>query len=131
MKFAAREGRYLRVFVERSGREIDDAIHEYYRELRSDGMPFAATMSTYQPLSHTEFARALRSFATKTKQSRLMQLADLCLYPVCRAGYDTSGQAYGSLVSNRKLLDDHLPKCDLPREGIKYSCFEHVRRQQA
>ena len=130
-KLVARENGRLRVYVERSGREIDKTIRGYYDELREQGMPFTDNMRQYSPLESTSFRELLCGFETKNKTSPLMQLADLCLYPICRGGYSDGRQDYQSLVRNKKLVDSLLPPDDLKRLGIKYSRFEHVPRESA
>lgn len=130
-KLAIREDRRLRVFVERSDKATDRAIQGYYTTLRTQGLPFdPGRMATYHPLSATEFAATLYDLKFKRKSSPPMQLADLCLYPICRAGYDTRGRDY-EVLARDKLVDCVLAEGDVGQLGIKYSCFESVRTRHA
>jgi hypothetical protein len=129
VKYALREKCLLRVFVERSDKATDARMLAYYDELREVGMPFApSSMASYLPLEANAFRNTLYDFKTKNKSSPMMQLADVCLYPICRAGYDRTGRDYQSLVVSRKLIDCVVPHDDVRFFGVKYSCFDSVAR---
>lgn len=124
-KYAKLSGSKVRVFVERSDKITDGLMRTYYDDLRMTGMPFDQTsMAGYGPLDPTSFRETLYDFKPKDKTSSLMQLADLCLFPMCRAGYDRSGRDYIALRTAGKLLDQVLAPGDVPTLGIKYSCFD-------
>lgn len=128
-KIARAKGRKLRIFPERSGRREDSLIQDYYNELRTKGMPFSGdTSSKYQPLSAEELKDTLYSLKFKAKSSALAQLADLYLYPIARGGYEMGYRPYTILRAHKKLIDDELDDETRNIIGIKYSCFEHVRR---
>jgi Protein of unknown function (DUF3800) len=130
VKYAAPKGARLRVYVERTDQKTDRQMLEYYRELRTTGMPFdGSRMATYTPLGADVLSVTLYDFKTKDKTSPLMQLADLCLYPLCNAGYDQSGRDYRAMVEHRKLIDSVLDPSERKTLGIKYSCFD--QRQEA
>lgn len=126
-KLAARSGARVRVFVERGDKTTDGWMRRYYDDLRASGPPFSPqTSAMYEPLSADELRHTLYDFKTKNKSSPLMQLADVCLYPICKAGYDRRGRDYQALVGTGRLLDMTLAPEDLGRLGVKYSCFEGV-----
>jgi hypothetical protein len=130
VKYARRKGYKLRVYVERSDKTTDRLLMSYYRELRSQGVPFdSATSAKYCPLGAADFKDTLYEFRLKTKAAPLIQLADLCLWPLCIGGYDAANVAYAQMVSAGSLLDSKLTPHEAEREGIKYSCFE-LRRPQ-
>ena len=52
-----------------------------------------------------------------------MQLADLYLYPMVKAGYDKNYRAYQELIKNGKIIDVVLKSEEIPTLGVKYSCF--------
>ena len=54
----------------------------------------------------------------------MIQLADLILYPIAKAGYDPHYRPYRKLKEQGKLIDCHLSDQDLAARGIKYSCFD-------
>jgi hypothetical protein len=90
-------------------------------------MPFSQVNSAaYQPLLANDFSSTLYEITFKQKSSPMMQLADIFLYPVCRAGYDKRGRDVQLLFDNRKLIDSQLGGEAVSRMGIKYSCFENV-----
>lgn len=123
-KFAAHRDARLRVFVERTDRKTEAQFKKYFDELKGVGAPFDANRSSkYRPLSPEVLARTLYEFKVKTKASDLMQLADLCLWPICSGKYNSNNKAFAVLRDAGKLLDDHCtPENGL--HGIKYSCFD-------
>jgi hypothetical protein len=123
-KYAHHHGGKLRVYVERTDRVTESHFKEYYDSLRTDGPPFDAKRSAqYLPMSSEQLHQTLYEFKVKTKQSDLMQLADLCLWPICMGGYDQAHRAYAALKGAGKLIDVH---CTAANQllGIKYSCFD-------
>lgn len=123
-KFAAHHDARLRVFVERTDPRTEAQFKEYFYQLKAGGTPFDAGRSAiYKPLSSEVLNKTLYEFAVKTKASDLMQLADLCLWPICSSAYRPSNKSYEMLKNSGKLLDVHCtPENGL--HGIKYSCFD-------
>ncbi|UUZ67377.1 DUF3800 domain-containing protein [Polaromonas sp. P2-4] len=122
-KFAVHHEARLRVFVERSDKPTETQFKQYFNEMRNTGQPFDAIRSAkYKPLSANVLHKTLFEFRIKTKESYVMQLADLMLWPMCKGGYSADDRVYKLLVENGKLLDAH---CTVENglEGIKYSCF--------
>jgi hypothetical protein len=125
VKFAQTRNQRLRVMVERSDKKTDRRIQQHYDELKSKGMPFDKHNSgKYAPLDPAELSATLYEFRTKDKSSPLMQLADLCLYPICRYPYDPSYRSHRDLLVRGKLIDCVLKPEEIPARGIKYSCFD-------
>jgi hypothetical protein len=123
-KYAADNGARLRVFIEKGDKKTDDRMLLYYNSLRSNGMPFdQSTMSSYAPLAASDFASTLYECRFKDKTSPMMQMADLCLYPICRAGYQSDYRPYLALVDRQKLINRYLQPHEHGVRGIKYSCF--------
>ena len=56
----------------------------------------------------------------------MLQLADLVLYPMAKAGYDSSYEPYLSLCHAGKLIDSYLEDNQILLRGIKYSCFDSL-----
>jgi uncharacterized protein DUF3800 len=126
-KFARKQDYKLRVFVERSDKNTDRWMNDYYNDLRTAGAPFDQSRSEkYRPLSAREFSETLYEFRTKTKSSVPMQIADLYLWPMCIGGYDPENRAYRRLLDGGRLVNRVLPREALIYEGIKYSCFESI-----
>lgn len=113
----------------RRSRPLDASEHremvDVFTMAKAGGMPFdAGSMSRYTPLAAVDFAQSLYEFRTKDKSSPLMQLADLCLYPVCRGGYEPTYRAYRAMAEAGRLIDAVVPPGELAARGIKYSCFD-------
>ena len=117
-------GRKLIVYVEHGGRKEDDLLNSYHLKLLEQGMEFdTKRSSSYQPISSDELSKYLaKKIRFQTKKSRLMQLADIVLYPIVKAGYEPSYPPYIALSNSNLLLDYHVE--DVKSMGIKYYCFE-------
>lgn len=125
VKYAMDKSKRLRVFVERTNKVTDRSMKKYYEELRTGGMPFdTGNMAAYAPVTAKEFDDILHEFRTATKESRLMQLADLCLYPVCLYPYEPSNRAFLDLHKAGKLINCVLRPEDVGAQGIKFSRFD-------
>lgn len=127
-KFAIARGRRLRIYPERSHPDAEGKLKSYYAELKANGMPFEGEgAAKYGPLPQVELAGTLREFRLKYKRSPPMQVADLYLYPICRSGY-VRYKPMEIFREHQKLIDNQLEAKDIPALGIKYSCFELVKR---
>lgn len=124
-KYAASKGRKLRVFHEECGQREDRDLLAYHKALKKDGMPFdAGTSGGYQSLSALQFRDiVMGDLKRRSKEVPMIQIADLVLYPMAKAGYDPTYRPYVALMDNGKLIDAVLPPADRPILGIKYSCF--------
>ncbi|MBC8070093.1 MAG: DUF3800 domain-containing protein [Deltaproteobacteria bacterium] len=133
MKFARRCGCRLRVYVENTDPATDKKVRGYYNELKDNGLPFSRTNSEkYRPLTLDDIQQTLYEFDFKRKSSRLMQLADLCLWPICRGAYDPGNRPYKALSDAGTLINCRLDPADIEMLGIKRSCFElHDTQAQA
>lgn len=129
VKLSIREGRQLVVFPEWGDPTANKKLREYYKELKTNGMPFnEATSAKYKPLTKDDFNSTLFEFALKPKCNPLVQIADLYLYPIRRGGYDLRYRPHEALIERAKLIDCTLEPDDVGTLGIKYSCFEDVER---
>lgn len=130
-KYAISQGRRLRIYPERSDPGAEQKLRSYYRGLHDEGMPFHEGGNVkYQPLGNGELRQTLREFRLKFKSSPPMQIADLYLYPMCRNGY-VEYRPMEELRAAKKLVDNHLTDGEVPALGIKYSCFDMVKRAGA
>ncbi|WP_281272881.1 DUF3800 domain-containing protein [Vibrio pectenicida] len=117
------EGTKLIVHVEKTGRKEDKKIQDYHNVLRAQGMEFNASRSAiYSPVEGEEVARFVtKNVIFQSKESRLMQLADVVLYPVIKGGYDKEYPPYKLLAKNNLIIDAHVK--DVRKMGVKYYCF--------
>jgi len=115
---------YLRVYVEKTSKERDQIIGNYYNELKKAGLWFDKNTSvSYNPLDHSIVSNLLYEFQIKPKASLLMQVADLFLHPMCVGGYDFPHKPYQALLNGGRLINSIIPNASIPELGIKYSCF--------
>nr|WP_315488354.1 DUF3800 domain-containing protein [uncultured Rhodoferax sp.] len=129
-KLAIHRGARMRVYLERTDPPTEGRFKQYYEELRKSAAPFDASRSAkYVPLDADSMHKTLFEFRIKTKESLLMQLADLVLWPMCKGGYDQSFRVYQQLAEAGKLMDVH---CTVENglQGIKYSCFPTAETQK-
>lgn len=129
-KFARFREAKLRVYVERSDKTTEGQLRRYYEDMRANGLPFDTHNSAkYSPLTQAELSETLYEFGTKTKASDLMQIADLCLWPLCIGGYDPKNLPFRTLHDHGKTLDE---LCDDQNHlaGSKYSCFGSPQMQE-
>jgi hypothetical protein len=127
-KFAREEQRRVRLFVERSDRVSEGLIRAHFNELRKNGMPFAnGGDPKYAPLDAPAMQKHLYDLKFKSKSSPMMQLADLMLYPLCKAGYEDGYRPYDLMKNGGKLIEARLPDSLAEFGGTKYSCFDALR----
>lgn len=129
-KYAIKNNRRIRVYVEETDRTSDNRIRQYFSELRNEGMPFAKESSDkYGPLPAAELKFRLLDLGFKRKSSPMAQLADLYLYPICRGGYDRLYRPANVLIDHAKIVDCLLEDNELEQMGIKYSCFDETAKR--
>lgn len=130
-KQAQRDTRKLRVMPERSSKQDEDRLSSYYAELRKGGMPFEAGSSgAYAPLSAEALHSALYELRFKRKSSPMGQIADLFLWPMAVAGYDSECRPYQALKAAGRLIECCLDETEHANCGTKYSCFELVEQEK-
>ncbi|MFG6625019.1 DUF3800 domain-containing protein [Sulfitobacter sp. 1A12056] len=128
-KYAAQEGRRIRLFVEETDKKSDYLIREYFKGLKTEGMPFSPQSSEkYSPLSAEELNFRLLDLKFKRKSSPPMQMADLYLYPICRSGYDQKYRPFHLMKENQKVIDCLLSEEERLTLGIKFSCFPEKQK---
>ena len=114
------------MFFERSGKQEDQDIVAFMKELKAEGMPFDGdNAAAYHGLEASEFSKlVLGEPKGRTKKTPMLQIADLYLYPMAKAGYDAGYKPYLALMRAGRLIDAVLSSEDRPLLGIKYSCFD-------
>lgn len=129
-KHAEREDRALEVFFEQAGKREDRSFIQYTKELKAEGPPFTVeTSAAYAPFTAEDFQRVvLGEPRQRTKETPMMQIADLVLYPMAKGRYDPGYRPYVKLRKGGKLIDSLLTDEDRPLRGIKYSCFDFLEK---
>lgn len=125
VKFAMLHDARVRLFVERSDKKTDALLRAHYDELRETGMPFqGGGDAKYSPLTGDIMKKRLYDLRFKSKSSPMIQLADLMLYPLCKASYEQDYRPMQLLRENGKLIEAHIPREFVATIGTKYSCFD-------
>lgn len=128
-KYASKHDGSIMIYYEEAGEKEDRLIQKYFSELRSSGHPFNTTKaSQYDPLSSEQLSQYLRGIEGKKKSNPILQVADLCLYPIARGKDNPGDRAYQSLKTNEVLVDSQLEPDELTSLGIKYYCFDTDNR---
>jgi hypothetical protein len=129
-KYALSIGHKLNVYVERCNEADDKKVREYFKEMKTAGLPFnAETSKQYGPLSAEQLQSVLYDLKIKQKTSPGVQIADLYLWPMCMGGYHKSNKPYKMLLEAGKLMDVICDRGKVAELGIKYSCFDLVKPQ--
>lgn len=131
LKFATAAGANLEVFFEEAGKHEDRAVTAYHKSLKVDGMPFDQGNSAgYSGLKPDDFRAGVLGDPQRVtkKGSPLIQIADLYLYPMVKAGYQNGYPPYDQLFAASRVIDAHLPETERASLGIKYSCFDLIQK---
>ena len=131
-KYGRSKGRRLRVFFERTGKQEDRDIVAFMKELKAEGMPFEGdNAAAYRGLEAGEFSElVLGEPKGRTKKTPMLQIGDLYLYPMAKAGYDASYKPCLALMRAGRLIDSVLSPENRPMLGTKYSCFDGLDRDK-
>lgn len=116
----------LTIRFEETGKKEDRALIGYAKDMKRSGAPFDAGSSRkYAALGPADYKRLIEGEPRRlTKDSAAIQVADLYLYPMVKAGYDQSYRPWQNMVAARRVIDALLSEKDLATHGIKYSCFD-------
>lgn len=124
-KFAATQHGSIMVYYEEAGKVEDDLMEQYFKELRTSGHPFnPATAQKYNPTPADDLSSLLRGIEGRKKSDAVLQLADLCLYPVVTSRAQSDNRAYTAMKNAKMLVDCHLESNQVEFLGIKYYCFD-------
>jgi hypothetical protein len=130
-KFVARRNGKAMIYYEKIGKTEDKQIDSYFHELRTNGHPFdVGRAQKYNPLPQEELRTRLTGIEGKTKNNPIMQLSDVCLFPVSWQKTKPENRALLAMHRSSMLVDYHLPAEAIASEGIKYSCFEYEQINQ-
>lgn len=116
-------GTKLKIYVEKTGKKEDKLIQSYHERIRTEGMEFdPKNSSIYSPINNEEISNfLLKNVEFGTKDNRMLQLADLVLYPLIKGYFDKKYPPYQALLKNNKIIDCLVQ--DPKKEGVKYYCF--------
>ncbi|NDE90692.1 MAG: DUF3800 domain-containing protein [Alphaproteobacteria bacterium] len=130
-KFCKRNNAQLEIFFEQSGPKEDQDIKNYMRALKREGMPFDQNNSQlYNQVEVNDFRSiVLGEPREKTKKTPMIQIADLVLYPMVKAGYEETYEPFLKLRNAKQIIDVLLLESEIPSQGIKYSCFDFKNKK--
>ncbi len=127
VKYVSDYNESIMIYYEEAGKQEDRLIKKYFKELRESGHPFNPNnASQYSPLDQNQFSKCLRGIEGKKKSNPILQVSDLCLYPVARSKDYPEDKAYLALQQSSKLIDSRLTSIDINSKGIKYYCFDNI-----
>lgn len=125
VKHTSQQNESIMIYYEKAGKKEDKLIESYFEEIRTKGHPFnQQNASKYSPLSSSSISKYLRGIEGDSKSNEILQVADLCLYPVSRAKEGRANKAYEALKINKILIDCQLKPEEISSLGIKYYCFD-------
>lgn len=89
-KYVAAQGGTLSIRFEETGKQEDRALIGYTKDMKREGAPFDTGRSQqYGALGPAEYKGLIEGDPERlTKKSPAIQVADLLLYPMVKAGYD-------------------------------------------
>jgi Protein of unknown function (DUF3800) len=123
----------LTIRFEETGKKEDRAIIGYAKDMKRDGAPFDPSNSRqYGALGPADYKRIIEGEPRRVtkKDSPAVQIADLYLYPMLKAGYDPTYEPWLAMFNAKKVIDALLPEAQRPLLGIKYSCFEMNQKSE-
>lgn len=124
-KYVADSDESIMIYYEKAGKREDALMEGYFRAIKETGHPFdSSNSSKYSPLTGNELSKYLRGIDGKSKSNAILQIADLCLYPVARNKDRPGDRAYLALQESSILVDSRLPTDKVGSQGIKYYCFD-------
>jgi hypothetical protein len=127
VKFVGDKNESIMIYYEEAGKREDNLLKQYFNEIREFGHPFDSNnASKYSPLSAEQISKCLRGIDGKKKSNPILQIADLCLYPVARGKDKPDDKAYLALKENQILVDSQLSSEEIKSRGIKYYCFDNT-----
>jgi hypothetical protein len=123
-RYVQSKGGKLYVVFERGNKSSNTEIRRAYKELRENGAPFNQVASLqYSPMSAADLQSVLfKIIEPKTKASKMLQVADMCLLPLVEHKRTGNTQVVDRLRAAGRLIDCDVP--DPPKMGIKYYCFD-------
>lgn len=118
-------GTSLEVFFERCGQAEDNTFRQAYQHLRTEGHPFnPLTAAQYAPLTNDQLETILAPTPNvRDKNTVLLQVADLCLFPVATARNGFPTPALDRLTAAGRVIDG-VTEGPILEMGIKYYCFD-------
>lgn len=126
-KVALRDRRRLKVVFEMAEPATNNLVKGYFRNLKTAGLEFdASNSSRYQPLPQEDFRRTLASIEGKTKDSRMLQVADAYLWAISKGKYVAQLDLWRRILEKQRTVNAQLPPSEAGVMGIKYYCFGGV-----
>jgi len=103
----------------------DIMMKGYFSNLKDNGLEFdPANSEKYKPLDASAFRETLGTIQWKTKESRMLQIADSYIYSIARQTYDRNFPMYCHLRDARRIINFALGDVDrIKAMGIKYYCY--------
>lgn len=112
-----------KIYFEKCGKLEDRLTEQVVTDMRIAGHPFdPSNASKYAPLGPDDVKKVIAGAQRKENTDELIQIADICLYPVTTAKEGRPNRAYENL--RPQLIDSKVKAQELDKIGIKYYCFD-------
>jgi hypothetical protein len=118
------DGDSLSVYFEICGKAEDNIFRDSYQHLRNVGHPFdEKNAAKYAPIKASEASTLLaeKPFG-RLKDNELLQIADLCLFPLATSRNGKPNMAFEQFERNKKLVDTLVAD---PTIHTKFYCFDY------
>jgi len=123
-KYVQKQQGKLMVYYEKIGKVEDKKIEAYFKDIRSNGLPFnQVTSQIYNPLTPDKLSTILCGIEGKNKSNIIMQVADYCLHPVADIKKHPTNRAYNAFLTSNLIVDCILTPQEINEMGIKYYCY--------
>lgn len=118
-------GTSLTLYFEMCGESEDQVLRNAYGDLRTKGHPFDQTNADkYSPLVAGDLSALLAERPSgRRKDTELLQIADLCLFPVATSRNGQPNRAFERFRETNILMDSRVSGHEAEL-GIKYYCFD-------
>jgi Protein of unknown function (DUF3800) len=123
-KYVQKQGGKIMVYFEEAGKIEDTKVKSYFKDIRSDGLPFnQSTSQKYNPCTGNILSELLSGIEGKKKTNPVMQIADYCLHPIADVKLHSSNRAHKAFSDSNLIVDCTLTPEEIKEFGIKYYCY--------
>ncbi len=123
-KYVQKQEGKLMVYYEEVGKVEDKKVESYFKDIRSNGLPFnQSTSQKYNPCTSEILTKVLSGIEGKKKSNPVMQIADYCLHPIADVKLHPGNRAYHAFLNSNLIVDCTLNSEEIKEIGIKYYCY--------
>ncbi|MBN3946405.1 MAG: DUF3800 domain-containing protein [Nostoc sp. NMS7] len=124
VKYAQKQEAKLMVYYEEAGKVEDRKLKSFFKEIRSNGLPFnQSTSQRYNPCTAEGLSKILSGIEGKKKANPVMQIADYCLHPIADVKLHPTNRAYHAFKTSNLIVDCIINPEEIGEIGVKYYCY--------